>query len=71
MYGVCRICTEVAAVSCGTSHVTAKWCCKYTTVVGVKKHTHAHAVKGYSHPFSYMVTCNQIALPLNLLKGRE
>ena len=36
LYGVHRTCVEVAVVSRGTSHVTTKQRCKYTTSVDIQ-----------------------------------
>ena len=41
----CLVCTgntEMAAVSCGTSHVTTKQRCMYTTLVDIQKVTVTH-----------------------------
>ena len=35
-YGVHRTCTEMAAVSRGTSHATTKQRCRYTTTVDIQ-----------------------------------
>ena len=53
LYGVHRACAETAAVTCGTSHLTAKQCCKYTTSVDIQNallkatvtHLEAHVTK--------------------------
>ena len=45
LYGEYRTCAETAAVSRGTSHVTTKQHCKYTTSVDLQK----RAAKSYSH----------------------
>ena len=44
LYGERRTCTETAAVSRGTSHVTTRQCCQCTAWLDIKKGT----VKGYS-----------------------
>ena len=38
LYGAHRTCPKTAAVSRGTSHVTAKARCRYTTLVDIQKH---------------------------------
>ena len=53
----------MAVVSHGTSHVTTKQCCKYTTLTDIQK----HIIKGYSH--SFRITCNISAV--SLLESRE
>ena len=37
LHGVHRTCAETAAVSRGTSHVTSRHRCKYTTSVDIQK----------------------------------
>ena len=51
MYGVHRTCAEMAAVSRGTSQVTTKARCKYTTSVEIQNtvtHVESHATKARS-----------------------
>ena len=45
LYGVHRTCSEAAAVSCRTNHVTTKQLCKYTTSMTIQK----RANRGCSH----------------------
>ena len=47
VYDMHKMCADTAGISCGTSHVTTKQCCKYTTLVDIKKCT----MKSYSHSF--------------------
>ena len=49
---------EVAAVSCGTSHVTTKQCCKYITLVDIPKST----IRCNSH--SFRITHDKSAVSL-------
>ena len=47
-------CVQNAAASRGTSHVTTKQRCKYTTLVDIKK---KNSIKSYSHSFG--ITCKR------------
>ena len=54
MHG-CMVYTEHAetvAVSCGTSHVTTKQCCEYTTLVDIRKR---HCEKLVTHSESHVI----------------
>ena len=59
LYGVDRTCAEMAAGSCGTSHVTSKQCCEHTTSVDIKT---TRCVKA-------AVTCSES--DVSLLRSKE
>ena len=62
LYGVHRTCAMTAAVSRGTSHVTTKERCTYTTSVDIQK----RAIKGYSHAFRIIFDNRAVSLLQNI-----